>query len=362
MERSLLKKLTDKRLKAYLKKKEGVPRYWPTLFPLDYSDELTWEALAAESGNTIVADVISYDSAAPEKGRKVIGKASGEIAKMAVKRTMREKDFLTYKRLSKGVQGDAEKQKILHLVFGDVDFVVDAIDGRCEHLALQAASTGRISLNAENNNGIVTETDVDLGIPKENKLCVSKLLTNEDFDIFAEAKRVKAASKKTGKVKYMFMDEATFDAIAETKKVKEAYGYLLTSTHGTYEGDLFLEDLNKLLTKKRLPTIILIEDSDLSFEDEDHVRTELEGWKPGYITFAIDKKFGRMQHGPIAEEDAESVKKYAIQAKKGHVLVTKWSDVDPVCEKTKGEAHCFTVIDNPGTFYILNTNSTSKFI
>jgi len=80
---------------------------------------------------------------------------------------------------------------------------------------------------------------------------------------------------------------------------------LLTSTHGTYEGDLFLEDLNKLLTKKRLPTIILIEDSDLSFEDEDHVRTELEGWKPGYITFAIDKKFGRMQHGPIAEEDAE---------------------------------------------------------
>ena len=333
MERSLLKELTDKRLKAYLKKKEGVPRYWPTLFPLDYSDELTWEALAAESGNTIVADVISYDSAAPEN-----------------------------KRLSKGVQGDAEKQKILHLVFGDVDFVVDAIDGRCEHLALQAASTGRISLNAENNNGIVTETDVDLGIPKENKLCASKLLTNEDFDIFAEAKRVKTASKKTGKVKYMFMDEATFDAIAETKKVKEAYGYLLTSTHGTYEGDLFLEDLNKLLTKKRLPTIILIEDSDLSFEDEDHVRTELEGWKPGYITFAIDKKFGRMQHGPIAEEDAESVKKYAIQAKKGHVLVTKWSDVDPVCEKTKGEAHCFTVIDNPGTFYILNTNSTSKFI
>ena len=59
MERSLLKELTDKRLKAYLKKKEGVPRYWPTLFPLDYSDELTWEALAAESGNTIVADVIS---------------------------------------------------------------------------------------------------------------------------------------------------------------------------------------------------------------------------------------------------------------------------------------------------------------
>lgn len=50
-----------------------------------------------------------------------------------------------------------------------------------------------------------------------------------------------------------------------------------------------------------------------------------------------------MQHGPIAEEDAESVKKIAIQAKKGHVLVTKWSEVNPVREWTKGEAHCFPV-------------------
>lgn len=362
MERSLLRELTDKRLKAYLKAKQTAPRYWATFFPLDYSDELTWEALYAESGNAIAADVISYDSSAPDKGRHVIGKASGEIAKMAVKRTMREKDFLMYKRLSKGVQGDTEKQKILNLVFGDVDFVVNAIDARCEHLALQAASTGRIFLTSKNNNGIVMETAVGLGIPEDNKTCVSKLLTNADFDFFTEVKQVKAASKKTGTVKYIFMDEDTFDIIVETPKVKAAYGYLLTGTKGTYEGDMFIEDLNKLMTKKRLPTIILIESSDLSFEDEDHVRHELEGWKPGYITFAIDKKFGRMQHGPIAEEDAESVKKYAIQAKKGHVLVTKWSDVDPVCEKTKGEAHCFTVIDNPGTFYILNTNSTSKFI
>ena len=56
------------------------------------------------------------------------------------------------------------------------------------------------------------------------------------------------------------------------------------------------------------------------------------------------------------------MKKYAIQAKKGHILVTKWSDVDPVVEKTKGEGHFWPIINDPGRFYFLNTNSTSKFI
>lgn len=362
MERSLLKELTDARLKAYLKKKEFKPMYWPTLFPLDYRDELTWETLQGEEGATIVADVVSYDSSAPEKGRQTIGKATGEISKIAVKRAMRERDFLLYKRLKKGTQGDTEKQKILSLTFEDSDFVVNAVNGRCEHLALQGGSTGRVSLDKKNNNGIVTETDVDMGIPKKNKLCVDVLLSDkENFDYFAELKKIKAACKSTGKVKYQWMDEDTYYAIADTKKVREVYGFYLTKTKTAVEGDIELDDFNKMLKSKKYPEIITVE-SDLSSEDENHKRDELEGWKVGYITFTIDKVFGRMQHGPIAEEDVETVKKYAIQAKKGHVLVTKWSEVDPVKEWTKGEASCFPVFSSPGCIYILNTNDTKKFI
>lgn len=363
MERSLLKELTDKRLKAYLKGTPNKPRLWPTLFPLDYSDELTWESLNANGGGTIVADVVSYDSAAPEKGRQIIGKATGEIHKITVKRSMREKDFLMYKRLKKGALGDTEKEKILNLVYGDVDFVVEAVSGRNESMALQAASCGQISFNKQNNNGIITETAVSLGVPKENKLCVKNLLSDKTtFDLFAEFKRIKKASKKTGTVRYAWMDEDTFSDIMDTDKVRASYGFYLTKTKTSFEGDIFLEDINALLSKQKLPQIIIVEDSDLIFEDDDHKRTELEAWKKGYIAFTIDKKFGRTQHGPIAEEDAESVKKHAIQAKKGHVLVTKWSEVDPVCEKTKGEAHCFPVIDSPETVYYLNTNSKTVFI
>jgi hypothetical protein len=363
MERSLLNELTDQRLQAYLKKNRFSERYWPSLFPLEYRDELTWESLTGTEGSTIKADVISYDSSAPEKGREIIGKASGKIAKMAVKRSMREEDFLMYKRLKKGAASDTEKQAILDLVFNDINFVVNAINANTEYLALQAASTGQITLDKENNNGIVTEKEIDLGIPKGNKTFVSELLTDADnFNFIGEVKKIdKAARAKGVKLNYMFTDPETIDAVLETKKIKAAYGYFLTQTHNEYLGTLFLDDLNKLLAKNRLPQIILI-DTYVRHEDKNHKRTTLQPWKPGYISFTVEKSFGKTQHGPIAEEDAESVKKYAIQAKKGHCLVTKWSDVDPVVEQTKGEAHCFPVLKGVEDIYILNTNSTTKFI
>lgn len=363
MERSILRELTNERLRAYLKATRFDERYWPTLFPLDYRDELTWESLQGEEGAAIKADIVSYDSSAPEKGREVIGKASGKITKTVVSRAMREEDFLMYHRLKKGASSDAEKKKILDLVFDDPTFVVNSVLANCEFMSLQAASTGQLSLDKTNNNGLITETAIDMGIPKDNKKCVSVLFSDKaNGDFMGEVKKIdKEARKKGIKLNYIWMDPDTLDEILEQETIKKAYGYFLTKTHEPFEGTLFQDDLNKLLKKNRLPEIILI-DSLIRHEDKNHKRSTLYPWQPGYISFTVEKSFGRMQHGPIAEELAESVKKIAIQAKKGHVLVTKWSDVNPVREWTKGEAHCFPVLKNPADMWILNSRSTSKFI
>lgn len=364
MERSLLQELTDKRLKAYLERNRFTARYWASMLPLEFRDELTWESLQGSEGSTIKADVIAYDSSAPEKGREIIGKASGRIAKMALKRSMREEDFLMYKRLKKGAASDSERQAILDLVFNDINFVVEAVNANTEYLALQAISTGEISLGKANNNGIITETAVDLGIPKGNKTTVSVLPSKTaEFDFIAEIKKIskKARAERGVKLNYMFTDPDTIDAILASAKIKEAYGYFLTQTHKPFLGTLFLDQLNALLKKNRLPELIEI-DTFVRHEDSNHKRTTLQPWRQGYITLSVEKTFGKMQHGPIAEEDAESVKKYAIQAKKGHCLVTKFSQVDPVVEWTKGEAHAFPVLKGVEDIFILNTNSTSKFI
>lgn len=364
MERSLLQEITRESLEASLERNRFKKRYWPGMFPLEYRDELTWESLEGVEGSSIKADVISYDSSAPEKGREIIGKASGRIAKMAVLRSMREEDFLMYKRLKKaGGQSAAEKQAILDLVFNDPNFVVEAINANTEYLALQAASTGQITLDKNNNSRIVTAKQIDLGIPSANKVPITKALTDkENCDFIAYVKEIdKAARKKGVKLQYMFTDPDTIDAVLELDKIKAAYGYFLTNTHQPFLGTMFLDDLNRLLAKNRLPQFVEI-DTYVRHETKDHKRETLQPWEPGYITFKVEKTFGKMQHGPIAEEEAESVKKIAIQAKKGHCLVTKWSEVNPVVEKTKGEAHCFPVIRNASDIWIMNTNSTTKFI
>ncbi len=363
MERSLLKEVTDVRLQAYLKKNRFSERYWPSMFPLQYRDELTWEALQGEAGASIKADVVSYDSSAPEKGRSIISSASGKIAKTVIKRVMREEDLLMYNRLKRGASTDTEKQAILEMVFNDVDFVVDGVNATAEFLALQGLSTGQISFNKNNNNGLITEVAVDLGIPTANKTTVATLFsTTATADYIAEVKKIDKAARKAGtQLMYQWMSPDTFDSIIELDKVKVAYGYFVSKTNTAYNGTIAIDELNALLKKNRLPEILLI-DTFIQNEDVNHKRTSIQPWEEGYITFTAEKVVGKMQHGPIAEEDAETVKKSAIQAKKGHILVTKWSDVDPVQEKTKGEGHFFPVLKNPESMYILNTKSTTTFI
>lgn len=362
MERSLLNEITDPRLKAYVKNNPFAATYWPSFLDLDYRDELTWESLQGEVGSSILADVIEYDSSAPEKGREVIDKASGKINKIAVKRSMKETDFLQYHKLKKGSGNDEKKKKILNLVFGDVDFVNNAVNSRVDWLFLQALSLGRIVLDKKNNNGKVTEKAISYGIPTENRTFVdAKWSDKTNGKPIANIKdKVKAARKKGVKLNYILMDPDTFDYMTATSEVKGEYGFFISKSKVDAQGNISLDDMNSYLGKNRLPQIKIIE-SYQRIEDKDGKRDVIQPWATGYVTFVTDVKVGKLQHGPIIEEEVEAAKKKAIQAKKGHILTTKWATLDPVKEWTKGEANCFPVLENPEDIFMLNTENTTKF-
>ena len=117
---------------------------------------MKWETLVGEKGAPVIADVVSFDSSAPEKTREVISKMSGDIPKTAVKRGMNESDYQEYKNLERDAQGDAEQMELLNLAFKDQDFVYNAVRGRMEWWAMQYMSRAGFNLSAKNNNGIVT--------------------------------------------------------------------------------------------------------------------------------------------------------------------------------------------------------------
>jgi hypothetical protein len=82
-------------------------------------------------------------------------------------------------------------------------------------------------------------------------------------------------------------------------------------------------------------------------------------WKPGYVAFLADLQVGKVLHGPIAEENSAEVKKIATLSKVGHVLITKWAQLEPFGEFTKAQGNFFPTFADVDSIYLLKTNGTA---
>ena len=362
MERSILNEVSNANVTAYVNaKKEALLRnmFWQKFFPLKYTTQLTWESLSGSGGTPVMADVIQYNASAPLKSRTVISKMTGDIPKIAVKRQMDEKDMNEYTQLKAASQGDANKGALLDIVFNDVDFVYTAVMARTEFLAMQALSHGDITLTTANNNGIVTESVAKMGIPTANKTAVGiSWATAATATPIADIEKVKAQATATGCVlNYIVMDAATLALMKATTEVKDKYA-LWQRLDSNRKADPTTSELQNLLTAFELPQIIVV-NSTVRFENSKHVLTSLATWKTGYVTFITDLAVGNVLHGPIAEENSESLSKKAIMSKKDHVLVSKWSELEPYGEFTKAQANAFPRFNDVDSIFILKTNGTA---
>lgn len=364
MERSLLKELTNVNLVAYInRQRDAILRktYYQLFFPLKQTLTLDWETLSGSSGIPVMADVIEYNASAPLKTRDTVTHATGDIPKMSLKRRMDEKDLLEYQIYKTLARGDSDKAAILDIVFNDVDFVNAGVQARTEFLAMQALSYGAINLDATNNNGIITETEVDFGIPSGNKAGVAVVWSDiaNSTPITDIETKVTAADDNGDFLEFMLMDKTTFGYFKNSTQVRDKYAY--------YQGILVgrvsnpgIDDLNAMLKKDGLPTIVII-DSKGRYETFDHVRSNVNSWKANYVTFIPDYNVGKFLHGPIAEENSPEVKKIATTAKVGHIWVKKWSILDPYAELTAAEANAFPTFTDVTSIYMMNTNNVTTW-
>lgn len=61
-------------MSARLNSRHVKPMYYPNFFTPKRVTSLKWETLVGEKGAPVIADVVSFDSSAPEKTREVISK------------------------------------------------------------------------------------------------------------------------------------------------------------------------------------------------------------------------------------------------------------------------------------------------
>jgi len=320
---------------------------------------LKYTTLIGDQGNMVAADVVSYNSSAPQKSRKVVSKLEGSIPAIRMKKVMDEQDILDYNYLST-LADSIEKSAILDLVFNDVDACYEGVMARLEWISLQAMSLGTITLSKTNNNGIVTENVVDFKIPAGNKTGVAVVwsATATTTTPLTDMRAVVALAQANGHtLQTCIMRKEQFNQFRASKEVKDEIGYYLIGSAALPKAPN-LATVNDYLANEMLPTIRIM---DQNITTEDAAGTQLSGnpWALGYITYIPQDKLGSMLSAPLAARLSPPAQEY--QSMKGNVLVAKWRETDPVSELTRGEINAFPSIAEAHRIYLQNTLNVTTF-
>lgn len=345
-------------MEARLTSRSVKPVYFPNFFGIKQKTSLKWETLSGEKGAPVIADVISFDSSAPQKKREIVGKVSGDIPKTAIKRGMNESEWNEYQQLSRDVQGDAGLKAILDLAYADLDFCYNGVRARFEWWCMQLMSKGGFDLTLSNNNGIVTETFVGCGMPAANKKTVSiDWATSATATGLQDIEDTIVAASDAGiSIKYVIMRSSDFALLKkQTATTNVLKGWINTTAKITVTKQV----INEYLAAQENPVQIVVVSPSVRIEAKDHTRTTVNPWESKRVCFVEDLQVGDVQHGPIAGENAESLKKVAIMAKTDFVLSSKWSTLDPFKEWTMAEANAIPVINDPEAMFILKVDGSA---
>ena len=344
MEYSLMKaELNKKNLQTYLNERVYDKLYWPSFFPLKSTPYLNFETLIGSKGNRVAADIVAYDVSAPLKTRKTISKLSGEIPSIRMKKKMTETDLNTYNILK--AMAKPEQTALLDLIFGDIDACVDGVNARLEWLTFQALCHGTVTLSKTTNaGGVITEEAIDFQLPLANKLKCSVVwhTTPASGKPITDFVAVMTAAGNLGiKPRYVLMNLSKWAEFRQSTEVQDFVVPFALYGGSKVKRAPNLSVANEALRSEGLPQIIVI-DTRVAYESVGHVISNVDPWLNStdrFVTFLEDLKCGDMLYGPIAEET--NPPKQVLQAKKGPILISKWSDVDPVAEYTKGELNAF---------------------
>lgn len=333
---------------------------YQSFFPEQYTSDLTFQSIEANTGAKVAAPVVAFNSRAPRMGRPTPGKISGDMPKIEVARDKVETDFNQYRKLisnlrAVGPTGQADvKRRIIEWIYDDQPFVVDGVRARLEWLAKRAASNGAYDLTLVNNEqGVQTTVNVDFGIPGSNKVNASVSWNDHvNADPVADFKAIKQNAKNKGKViRFATMDEATFDnMVACAKFQKYCAGYIANALQ--LVGEPSLEQANAALRGKGLPQIRIWE-SDVTIEKKDGSQDIDSGWEPGRVCFTATEQIGSVQYTLSADEFVEQTQ--GQKTKSGIVLVKTWAEEDPITVITKGVAYATPVLGSYSGTFLLST-------
>lgn len=330
------------------------PYLHKTLLREEYSADLRWGSTDINH-SVVAADVVSLESSLPLKSRAAVSRASGTIPKLGIKMRKGEIEISNINVMrAKG----ASEAEVAARVFDDVAKVIKAIDVRKEIMFQSALSTGQCLVTDAENVG--TGVRASFGyLPKNTVKSAAKW---EDA----------AAAKPIDDLRGLF-------GAADARGVTPLHVYLSRKyfdyLRASAQGRLFGAQAHGVLAAKPEMLVATSVDAMLmalrnEFGAEFHVvngsyrveqpsgRSEtVKPWAEANVVAVPEATVGRLVYGTLAEE-TNPASWVAYQKAGSHVLVSKFSQVDPLEEYTTAQALCLPVIDGAGDIFTLQADQT----
>lgn len=314
-----------------------------------FSTNLKWESVSV-SGNIVAADVIAMDSSIPLKKRDSIGRASGDIPKIAMELALREKE-LTDLDILATLPG--QQQELIARLFQDTPRVIAGQYETLEYMFLLGLSTG-VTVIADANN-VGTGIRVDYGYLSENKFHPSVIWSGSATPLTDLKKLTDKARQDGNRVIRFMMDEATFQNFAKQDQVKNLWA-ASNNFFGTAVPIPTLEQVNKATTGAFGWTIEIV-DRSVTFE-KNGTKTKLTPWSSGQVVGITSEQVGTITWGRLAEMN-HPVQNVTYETVDDFILVSKYRMNRPsLAEFTSSQSLVLPVINGVDAIYTLDTLTT----
>lgn len=316
----------------------------------ELSVDLKWSTLTINS-TIVAADIVAMDSPLPLKKRDAIGTANGDITKMGMKKKLTEKQLSDIDIL---VNKKVENKVIVEKIFNDAISCTMGIYEKMEYVFLSALSTG-IAL-IEDTENVGTGVRIDYGYSAANKFGAATAWSDPTAKPLDDIQRViKEARSKGVSLKFMMMDQNTFDNMAANDQVRQYFAFSQNFV-GSSVPVPDQEQVNNMLQKRYKLTIVIVDRTVIT--ERDGKRTVQTPWAENKVVFLETQKVGRLVYGILAEETRQS--KAATYAKAGkYILLKKWSEEEPFSEHTSSQALAIPVIDAVDSIYLLDSEEAT---
>lgn len=346
-------KITEK----YNGEKEKQTLLYKTMLTEEYSADLSWGA--TELNNVIVAaDVVAMDASIPLKKRGSLANASGKLSKIAIKFRKGEKDISD---LNVAIARGTDEATIAAKVLNDVPRVIDGTDARIEMMFEQALSSGTMLVEDSENDGTGVRVDF---YKEENQFHNKGVKWDGNATTATPQDDVQQlfdkAAEDGNSIAIVMISKKYFNLFRRSKQGKELAA--------SYQGRVFTASTVLPVPGRQLFIDALqdeygaefrIVDSTFKVQKHDGTEQSVRPWVDANVVAIPAENIGRLVYGTLAEE-TNPVEGVNYEKSGSFLLISKYSNNDPLEEFTSGQALCIPVIDGADSIYLLDADYTAS--